>query len=193
MDGLSIEEVVNEAIVDAQITFYTNKDPAYQIMLEDLGDTWQLEGILIGNGAHTLGMLLPDGRDDTDVTRWSPTTEEWEKWLKQSDDPIMKIYGEGEHAHIVKAIVRKATRQVDEAIKWKVYKRDSYTCVYCGTSGIPMTVDHYHPQALGGITTLDNLRASCRKCNKLKANLTIAQWKILAKKKGLQDGEAIIS
>lgn len=89
----------------------------------------------------------------------------------------------------MKAVVRKAERQIDEAIKWAVYKRDNYTCVYCGISGIPMTVDHYLAQALGGITTPDNLKTSCRKCNKLKANKTIAEWKKCAAKKGLQDGE----
>src|ERR1019366_2715175 len=118
-------------------------------------------------------MLLPDGRDDTTIERWSPTTEQWEAWLKQSDDPIMKIYGTGDLAHVVKAIVRKSERQIDQAIVWQVYARDNYTCVYCHKTGIPMTVDHYLAQALGGITTLSNLLTSCRKCNKLKRNMTI--------------------
>ena len=163
----------------------------YQIGIDELGDTWQLEGVLIGNGQHSLGMLLPDGRDDTDIERWSPTIEEWQQWLKQSDDPVMKIFENTPHGYIVKAMIRKATRQIDEGIKWKVYKRDDYACQYCGATGVPMTVDHYLAQALGGITTLDNLRTACRKCNKLKANMTIDQWKALAALKGLNDGAII--
>lgn len=153
------------------------------IPTEEIGDLWQIEGVIYGNGEQSVVLELPfSGMADNELQLEKPTTEQWQEFLKQTDDPVMPIG---------KAFVRKATRQIDEAIKWKVYKRDNYTCVYCGNSGIPMTVDHYHPQALGGLTTLDNLRTSCRKCNKLKANRTIEEWKVLALQKGLNDGENI--
>jgi hypothetical protein len=153
-----------------------------EIPTEEIGDLYQIEGVIYGNGEDSLIMELPfSGMADVG-RRVTPTTEQWQEFLKQADDPVTPIN---------KAFVRKSTRQIDEAIKWQVYKRDNYTCVYCNKSGIPMTADHYLAQALGGITTLDNLRTSCRKCNKLKANRTIEEWKVLASQKGLHDGEQI--
>lgn len=69
--------------------FYQGTD--FQIEETDLGDTWQLEGIIIGNGEHSLGMLLPDGQEGTPLERQTPTTETWETWLKRSDNPVMTI------------------------------------------------------------------------------------------------------
>lgn len=153
-----------------------------EIPTEEIGDLWQIEGVVYGNGEESIVMELPFSGMSSDFIVLNPTTEQWQSFLEQTDDPVTLIN---------KAFVRKSTRQIDEAIKWQVYKRDDYTCVYCGNSGIPMTVDHYLAQALGGITTMENLRTSCRKCNKLKANRTIEEWKVLAAQKGLNDGEEI--
>lgn len=140
----------------------------FEIKKEEIGDLWQLEGVLYGNGEETLAMLLPFETGPTPRLHVTvPTDEQWQEFLAQSDDPVTRVG---------KAFVRKATRQIDESIKWRVYKRDNYECRYCGTSGVPMTVDHYLAQALGGITTFDNLLTSCRPCNKKKANKTIQQW-----------------
>lgn len=162
--------------------------PEFSIELNEIGDTWMLDGITISNGKDALELCLPFATANYEhrILGHKPTTDQWEAWLKQSDHPTEKLYDE--HG-LVKAIIRKGERQVDQAIIWKVYKRDYYTCRYCGKDGIPMTVDHYQPQTLGGQTTMDNLRTCCRKCNKLKAHATIAEWKILATKKGLNAAE----
>ena len=153
-----------------------------EIPTEEVGDLWQIEGVVYGNGEQSVIMELPFSGMSAAPTTETPTEEQWQAFLKQTDDPVTQIN---------KAFVRKATRQIDEGIKWRVYERDNYTCVYCEITGVPMTVDHYQPQAIGGITTMENLRTSCRKCNKLKANRTIDAWKILAAQKGLRDGEQI--
>ncbi len=162
----------------------------FTIELSDIGDTWQLEAIVIGDGKRQVLMELPfgPGAGHHNIVFMYPTTEQWEAWLKQSDHPVETIATKSKNGELVKAIIRKGERQVDEAIKWQVYARDTYTCRYCGRSGVPMTVDHYQPQALGGITTIENLRTSCRRCNKLKGDMPLDTWKILAASKGLQDG-----
>jgi hypothetical protein len=161
----------------------------FDVELEDIGDTWMLDGIIISDGVHALECRLPFGNDIPDYPIFEPTIAQWEAWLKQSDHPTEKLYVQNNPNGLLKAIIRKGERQVDQAIIWKVYKRDNYTCRYCGKDGIPMTVDHYHPQTLGGQTTMDNLRTSCRKCNKLKAHATIPEWKVISEKKGLNAAE----
>ena len=51
--------------------------------------------------------------------------------------------------------------------RWKVLKRDNYTCQYCGQSApdVVLHIDHITPVARGGRSTIDNLVTSCAKCN----------------------------
>lgn len=56
---------------------------------------------------------------------------------------------------------------VPEALKWQVFERDNFTCQECGTR-LRLTVDHIHPELLGGEATLDNLQTLCKSCNSRK-------------------------
>lgn len=60
----------------------------------------------------------------------------------------------------------------DRTIAWKVYKRDHYRCVHCGTDGTTdrndLTVDHIIPVIAGGTNALHNLQTLCRVCNSKK-------------------------
>ena len=56
--------------------------------------------------------------------------------------------------------------------------RDNYTCAYCGKYGD--TIDHIHPQTLGGKSTFENCVTACTKCNNKKGHKTLDElgWKI---------------
>lgn len=58
-----------------------------------------------------------------------------------------------------------------------VYRRDDYTCQYCGAkpSLEDLTVDHVVPRSRGGRTTWTNCVLSCVRCNRRKANRTLAE------------------
>src|SRR6202020_1221113 len=58
---------------------------------------------------------------------------------------------------------RKITRRA-------VFARDDWTCQYCG-SRAQLTVDHVVPRSKGGLSTWDNIVASCAPCNRRKGNL----------------------
>lgn len=49
----------------------------------------------------------------------------------------------------------------------RVFERDGYRCVFCG-GWEDLTVDHIHPESLGGPSTFDNLQTACRPCNSAK-------------------------
>lgn len=53
-----------------------------------------------------------------------------------------------------------------------VYRRDGYTCVYCGDSpaASALTIDHVIPRSRGGGTTWENCVAACHPCNARKAD-----------------------
>ena len=53
-----------------------------------------------------------------------------------------------------------------------VFRRDRYTCQYCGRRGVELTLDHVVPKSRGGKSTWENLVAACKACNAKKGNRT---------------------
>lgn len=52
--------------------------------------------------------------------------------------------------------------------KQEVFRRDSYSCQYCGSNEKQLTLDHVVPRSQGGAHSWDNLVAACRQCNHRK-------------------------
>lgn len=71
--------------------------------------------------------------------------------------------------------VIKLTRYVNVPYKGvvlsreNVFKRDSFTCQYCGTQK-ELTLDHLVPKAKGGKSSWNNLVTACKSCNSKKGN-----------------------
>jgi 5-methylcytosine-specific restriction endonuclease McrA len=57
----------------------------------------------------------------------------------------------------------------------EVFRRDNYTCQYCGKHTIELTIDHVIPRHLGGRQTWTNVVAACSSCNHRKGGRTIAE------------------
>jgi len=61
-----------------------------------------------------------------------------------------------------------ATRTaISKKIRFEVFKRDAFTCQYCGAHppSVILHVDHIHPVAAGGKNAMDNLITACEPCN----------------------------
>lgn len=59
--------------------------------------------------------------------------------------------------------------------KREIFRRDNYTCQYCGSHGGNLTLDHVIPRRLGGSHSWDNLVTACAACNHHKGGRTIEQ------------------
>lgn len=52
-----------------------------------------------------------------------------------------------------------------------IYRRDHYTCAYCGYDGrtfdawMQLSIDHIRPKSCGGLDEADNVVVVCRSCN----------------------------
>ena len=55
-----------------------------------------------------------------------------------------------------------------------IYKRDHYTCQYCGSIK-DLTIDHVIPKSKGGTNKWNNLVTCCRKCNLKKGNKFLSE------------------
>lgn len=63
-------------------------------------------------------------------------------------------------------------RQVSLRLRFKIFARDNFTCVYCGRKPPEATlvIDHIQPVVDGGKTVPDNLTTACFECNNGKNN-----------------------
>jgi 5-methylcytosine-specific restriction endonuclease McrA len=59
--------------------------------------------------------------------------------------------------------------------KQEIFRRDHYTCQYCGQHSAHLTLDHVMPRHLGGAHSWENLVAACPACNHHKGGRTAAQ------------------
>ncbi len=59
--------------------------------------------------------------------------------------------------------------------KREIFRRDNYTCQYCGQPKKNLTVDHVIPRRLGGGHTWENLVTACAVCNHQKGGRTAEQ------------------
>ena len=61
----------------------------------------------------------------------------------------------------------RGPRTAGARLRFQVFRRDNYTCQYCGREApeFPLQVDHIVPWAKGGATMLANLRTACGECN----------------------------
>jgi len=61
-------------------------------------------------------------------------------------------------------------KAIGKRVRFEVFKRDEFTCQYCGSTppSVVLEVDHIHAVAQGGGNDEDNLVTSCFNCNRGK-------------------------
>ena len=57
----------------------------------------------------------------------------------------------------------------------EIFRRDHFTCQYCGKSTLFLTVDHVQPKHLGGQHSWYNLVAACPTCNHRKGGRPLSE------------------
>jgi 5-methylcytosine-specific restriction endonuclease McrA len=57
----------------------------------------------------------------------------------------------------------------------EIFRRDHYTCQYCGNKANILTIDHVLPKHLGGKFLWENLVTACSVCNHKKGGRTLAE------------------
>ena len=67
------------------------------------------------------------------------------------------------YVHVPRTAQRKISRRA-------LFARDEWRCVYCGTSGGRLTLDHVIPRSRGGDSVWENVVTSCAPCNLRKGN-----------------------
>jgi 5-methylcytosine-specific restriction endonuclease McrA len=68
-----------------------------------------------------------------------------------------------QYVRVPRTVQRKISRRA-------LFARDEWRCVYCGTSGGRLTLDHVVPKSRGGESVWENVVTSCAPCNLRKGN-----------------------
>jgi hypothetical protein len=70
-------------------------------------------------------------------------------------------------------------------IRFEVFKRDSFTCQYCGRTApsVLLEVDHIKPVSKDGTNDITNLITSCFDCNHGKSDRELSDDAVVAKRK----------
>jgi hypothetical protein len=84
-------------------------------------------------------------------------------------------------------------KQLSKKLRFEVFKRDSFTCQYCGSHPpqVVLEVDHITPVSAGGENDMDNLVTSCFDCNRGKSdrNLSDIPQSLQSKAKEISERE----
>jgi 5-methylcytosine-specific restriction endonuclease McrA len=66
-------------------------------------------------------------------------------------------------------------KAVGKKLRFEVFKRDLFTCTYCGQKppSVVLQCDHVVPVAMGGSNAIENLTTSCFDCNSGKSDRSL--------------------
>lgn len=76
-------------------------------------------------------------------------------------------------------------KSISKKLRFEVFKRDSFTCQYCGRMApdVLLEIDHINPVKNGGDNDILNLITSCQDCNRGKGAKTLSKNDLLNKQR----------
>jgi 5-methylcytosine-specific restriction endonuclease McrA len=105
--------------------------------------------------------------------------------LLMSEKATMVVNGRGNILTVSRVIPRPSVIRLQKMIsrprprlkltRREVFRRDNYTCQYCGKHTTDLTVDHVIPRHLGGKHCWTNVVAACPVCNHRKGGRTLEE------------------
>jgi len=66
-------------------------------------------------------------------------------------------------------------KKFNKKIRFEVFKRDNFTCQYCGKTppSVTLEIDHIRPVSKKGTNNINNLVTACFDCNRGKTNIEL--------------------
>ena len=143
-----------------------------------LNRSWQPVGV--ATVSRSLALLWNDNArvvdpQDYQLYIWS----DWSRLIPRDDEPFIQAVRLRLRVPEVVALTHYDRIPINAVTfsRRNIYKRDRYTCQYCGAQPgtEELTLDHVLPRAQGGISTWENCVLACIGCNKRKSDRTPEQ------------------
>ena len=92
--------------------------------------------------------------------------------VEQLDQPLRSATGSFIRPHVIRLVTYvRVPRAIQRKISRRaLFARDGWRCVYCGTSGGRLTLDHVVPRSKGGESVWENVVTACAPCNLRKGD-----------------------
>jgi 5-methylcytosine-specific restriction endonuclease McrA len=84
------------------------------------------------------------------------------------------------------SMVKRPQRRERKLTRLEVFRRDRYTCQYCGKETRNLTLDHVIPRYRDGQHTWENVVSACVPCNRRKAGRTPAEARMKLRQQPLR-------
>lgn len=100
----------------------------------------------------------------------------WDSWILREPGDADKIIGLANRSIIAPEVIvlnryNKVPSTTIAFSRRSLFKRDNYTCQYCGKSGNKdLTIDHVVPRVRNGTSDFENCVTACKDCNRKKAD-----------------------
>jgi 5-methylcytosine-specific restriction endonuclease McrA len=92
--------------------------------------------------------------------------------IEELEQPLRSATGAFPWPHVIRLVqyVRVPRTLQRKISRRALFARDGWRCVYCGTTGGRLTLDHVVPRSRGGDSVWENVVTSCAPCNLRKGN-----------------------
>jgi 5-methylcytosine-specific restriction endonuclease McrA len=67
-----------------------------------------------------------------------------------------------------------------------IFRRDNFTCQYCGIQSNHLTIDHVKPRHRGGVHAWENVVSACPSCNRKKGGKTLDEVRMVLRHKPVE-------
>lgn len=86
-------------------------------------------------------------------------------------------------------MARTARQAISKETRFEVFKRDSFTCQYCGRASpdVILNIDHIQPVSKDGDNSITNLITACFDCNNGKRDKELRDDSVVKKQKRMLD------
>lgn len=84
---------------------------------------------------------------------------------------------------VYKGGMRMKRKNISKKLRFELFKRDSFTCQYCGNKApeVTLEIDHIEPVSKGGDNNIMNLVTSCFDCNRGKSDRRLEDNEVIEK------------
>ncbi len=92
--------------------------------------------------------------------------------LERYDEPLRTATNTYVRPHVIRLVnyVRVPKSMKRRISRRALFARDHWKCVYCGTGGGRLTLDHVVPRSRGGDSVWENVVTACAPCNLRKGD-----------------------
>ena len=92
--------------------------------------------------------------------------------LEEHELPLHSATDTFARPHVIRLVhyIRVPRAEQRKISRRALFARDGWRCMYCGTPGGKLTLDHVVPRSRGGDSVWENVVTSCAPCNMRKGN-----------------------